>query len=151
MPMNSEHDTKGHEGVFEKSSLGVALGQRLQCTTHTGDEQRPVFIKVLNPHHGAGQALTSFGVPLFEHEAESVLAFDSTKRRHMKNFIGFEFDAVFWIFKQIAVSLAKGVVDLNQDRQKLSLCIVSIPKAHWLEGVTQNPWETVQPDFPIHP
>ena len=65
----------------------------------------------------------------------------------MKDLFGLHLKAVLRLVEQVAVALAKSVVDLDHDGAQCAVGFVAVPEAHGLEGVTQYARVGVQPDL----
>ena len=67
----------------------------------------------------------------------------------MKHLVGAQFAAIVGRVQQVAVALAKGVVDLDHDGAQAAVLPVAIPEADRLEGVAQHARIGVQPEFAV--
>ena len=63
----------------------------------------------------------------------------------MKHLAGLQLVAIARAVQQVAVALAKGVVDFHDDGAQLLVGVVAVPEAHRLEGVAEHAWVAVQP------
>ena len=67
----------------------------------------------------------------------------------MEALAGLQFFAVAGRVEQIAVALAKGVVDLGDDGAQAAILAVGVPETHGFEGVAQHARVGVQPNFSV--
>lgn len=90
-------------------------------------------------------------------EAELVLTADRKKRGDVEGLLADQgltrsvakLRAPGAAIQEVDVTITKGVVDLGNDRQCLTLTVFAEPETHWLEGVAQHSRQAAEPDFSI--
>jgi hypothetical protein len=65
----------------------------------------------------------------------------------MEDLVRLHLDAIARGVQQVAVPLAKGVVDLDDDGAQAAVGAVAVPETHGLEGVAPHARVAVQPDL----
>ena len=107
MPMNSKHHGHGKQGVTPKRAANLLWRGGHQSATDAGLDQGAIGVIVVNSGHKPLRCRS--------HKAKAILACNLTKRRHMKYFVGKFGLTKLGLGQQIAMPLAKGVVNFGQD------------------------------------
>ena len=128
MPKNAARTLRGVSGSQPARDAGL--------------QQRAVVVVVVDARHGAlGRA----------HEAEAVAALHVAERRDVEDLARAQLapEAELRAGKQVAVALAEGVVDLDDDGRQRAVGAVAVPEADRLEDVAEHARVGVQPDLAV--
>ena len=125
---------KADEGLGAEDAPAAEAVEWAEVADEAGAELTLILIVVVDDYaNAAGRAVVEF---------EAVVADAREERRYVEFFIeaqavGGGDDAVVAFVAEIAVVLAKGVVDLADDGAQAVLGVETEPKAHWVEVETK--------------
>ena len=142
--MDAGQHTEGHGRIAPKGFAQTGCVDSLQGARHAGLKQGSDGVVMVNTGHCFFNVVSPGA-----HESKAVTALDAAKGRDVKHLVSTQFLAVMRRIEQVAVTLAKGVVDLDHDGPQAAVRSVAIPEAHWLESETQHARVSVQPDFAL--
>ena len=119
--------------------------ERLQSPADGGVQQQAVVVVIVNARECRGCRLG---------KAELIAPFDPTERRDMQFLSATQHrvrtnGTAIRRTQQVAVVLAKRVVDLGQHRAQLAGRIVAIPERHGVKHPARNARKRLQPDLAI--